>query len=119
MTKCQDIVVLEVAPLVSWTSYMVFASVASKPQMMAAMSRVEKLAQSDFSRGSYNKAGSSPWECLDFGDTIVHIMSEDQRDFYDVESFYATAEEVTLPFESQAPIDSPMSPQWSREEPQQ
>ena len=31
---------------------------------------------------------------LDFGDVVVHVMSEEQRNFYDMESFYGAAEEV-------------------------
>ena len=42
--KCLDIVALDVSPIASWTSYMVFCSVFSKPQLMAAMARVEKMA---------------------------------------------------------------------------
>lgn len=57
---------------------MVFASVRSKPQLMAAMSKLERLAKEDFDREAQNHAGGSPWECLDFGDTVVHVMSEEQ-----------------------------------------
>ena len=42
--KCLDINVLDVQSVASWTSYMVFCSVFSKPQLMAAMARVEKMA---------------------------------------------------------------------------
>ena len=33
---------------------------------------------------------------LDFGDVVVHVMSEEQRNFYDMESFYGAAEEVCI-----------------------
>ncbi len=36
----------------------------------------------------------SAWEVLDFGDVVVHCFSSELRDYYDLESFYATAEEV-------------------------
>ena len=32
---------------------------------------------------------------LDFGDVVVHVMSEDMRSYYDMESFYGAAEEVS------------------------
>ena len=35
---------------------------------------------------------------LDYGDVVVHVMTPEQRDFYDLESFYGAAEEVDLPF---------------------
>lgn len=38
----------------------------------------------------------SEWELLDFGDVVAHVMTPQQREFFDLESFYATAEEVVL-----------------------
>lgn len=39
---------------------------------------------------------SGSWEVLDFGDVVIHVMSEDQRDYYDLEGFYGAAEEVSI-----------------------
>ncbi len=57
---------------------MVYASVFSKPQLLAAMDRAEKAAVGKFDRTRQNVPGSSPWECLDFGDIVVHIMTVEQ-----------------------------------------
>ena len=32
---------------------------------------------------------------LDFGDVVIHVMSEEKRNYYDMESFYGAAEEVS------------------------
>lgn len=61
-TKCQDVIVYDVAPLISWTSYMVVCNVLSKPQLLAVMSRVEKAAVEEWGREKKNVPGSSPWE---------------------------------------------------------
>ena len=53
---------------------------------------------------------------LDYGDTIVHIMSVEQREYYDVESFYATAEEVELPFVQESLPAEMQAPKWTREQ---
>lgn len=90
-TKCQDIVVLHVEPLVSWTSYMVIVTVYSRPQLLAVLARVEKAAMEEFGREKQNLPGSSPWEAMDFGDVLVHIFTEEQRELYAIESFYAQA----------------------------
>ncbi|EFJ41254.1 hypothetical protein VOLCADRAFT_107771 [Volvox carteri f. nagariensis] len=34
----------------------------------------------------------------DFGDVVLHLFTNEQREYYDIESFYAAAEEVELPF---------------------
>jgi ribosomal silencing factor RsfS len=39
------------------------------------------------------------WELLDYGDVVVHILTADQRAYYDLEGFYGAAEEVSLPFD--------------------
>ena len=33
---------------------------------------------------------------LDYGDVVVHVLTPEQRDFYDLESFYGAAEEIEL-----------------------
>ena len=35
------------------------------------------------------------WEVLDFGDAVVHVFTAEQRGYYDLESFYGAAEEVS------------------------
>ncbi len=38
---------------------------------------------------------------------VVHILTAEQRDYYDLESFYGAAEEVPLPFdEAAADVDT-------------
>lgn len=50
---------------------------------------------------------SGGWELLDYGDVVVHILTAEQRDYYDLESFYGAAEEVPLPFgEAAADVDT-------------
>jgi len=36
------------------------------------------------------------WEVLDFGDAVIHVFTAEQREYYDLESFYGAAEEVRL-----------------------
>jgi hypothetical protein len=70
----------------------------SRPQLLAVLGRMEDAAQQDFGRTKQNSAGSSQWEVLDFGDVVVHVFIAEQREHYDIDSFYAAAEEVPLPF---------------------
>ncbi|KAF6258583.1 hypothetical protein COO60DRAFT_1518046 [Scenedesmus sp. NREL 46B-D3] len=97
-TKAADLSVLHVEPLVSWCSYMVLCTVMSRPQLLAVLGRMEDTAQQEFDRIKQNQAGSSQWEVLDFGDVVVHVFTADQREHYDIDSFYAAAEEVPLSF---------------------
>lgn len=40
------------------------------------------------------------WEVLDLQDVVVHVFTAEQREFFDLETFYGAAEEVELPFVS-------------------
>lgn len=114
-TRCTDIVVLDVAPIISWTSFLVIATVYSKPQLLAALARMEDAAETEFDMRRQNVPGSSPWEVLDFGDVVVHLFTAEQREYYDIESFYAAAPEVELPFgnEPEKEVGTSSLPQWS------
>lgn len=98
-TKGEDICVLHVAPLVYWTRYKVVTTVFSRPQLQAILAKVEKEAKEVHGREPASPAsGRSGWECLDFGDVVVHVLTAEARDYYDLESFYGAAEELDLPF---------------------
>ncbi|MEW5301999.1 MAG: hypothetical protein WDW38_008632 [Sanguina aurantia] len=114
-TRCTDIVVLDVAPIISWTSFLVIATVYSKPQLLAALARMEDAAETEFDTRRQNMPGSSPWEVLDFGEVCVHLFTAEQREYYDLESFYAAAPEVDLPFgnEPEKEVGTSSLPQWS------
>lgn len=36
------------------------------------------------------------WSLLDFGDIVVHIMTRDKRDYYNLEEMWADAEEISV-----------------------
>lgn len=109
-TKGEDTIVLHVGPLVYWTRYMVITTVFSRPQLNAILAKVEATAEEGHGRRPLNPApGTSAWELLDFGDVVVHVLTADQRDYYDLESFYGAAEEVDLPFIDGA---APEAPAW-------
>ena len=78
---------------------MVIATVFSRPQLNAMLAKVEAAALEQFDRRpAASAAGNSAWELLDYGDVVLHVMTADQREYYDLESFYGAAEEVDLPF---------------------
>jgi len=73
------------------------------------LAKVEKEAEEKHDRRAAAPAsGRSAWELLDFGDVVVHVLTAEQRDYYDLESFYGAAEELDLPFLK----ESNQAPAW-------
>lgn len=99
-------------------SYMVIATVFSRPQLNAVLGKIERAAAEEWGRKFTPTGGRSSWEMLDLGDVIVNVMSEDARLYYDLEGLYAQGTPVDLPFTRQKPAgvsqDGPSGvEQWS------
>ncbi|MFT0788833.1 RsfS/YbeB/iojap family protein [Synechococcus sp. H55.10] len=40
---------------------------------------------------------SGSWILIDYADLIVHVLMQEERDYYDLESFWIQAQRVDLP----------------------
>ena len=54
---------------------------------------MEKLGESMLGREGHR--GNS-WELLDYGSVVVHVFTEEAREFYDLERLWADAEQVDI-----------------------
>lgn len=102
--KAADIRVLFVKPLVYWTRFFIIATAFSRPQIDAIGSKIKDLAEQQYGRVATGDTKPNTWTLYDFGDVVVHIFLPPERDFYDLEEFYANAPPVDLPFENQPPF---------------
>lgn len=94
--KAEDIVILDVRELSSVTDYFVLASGTSEPHLRAIVDEIaEKLRDEEGLRpravdGTFQAA----WVVLDYFDVIVHVMREDVRQRYDLETLWGDAPRV-------------------------
>jgi len=93
--KAENVVILGVEALVSYTSYVVVASGRSIRQVQALASHLERAARNEGVRplGTEGVDGGG-WALLDYGDAVVHIFRYEERDFYDLEGLWADAQRV-------------------------
>lgn len=89
--KAERIELMDVRKKTSITSYMVVCSGNSDVHVKAIAERIaEKMREKGHKPSKRSLGdGASGWLLLDYGDVIVHVMLEDKRQFYDLESLWA------------------------------
>lgn len=94
--KAEDIVILDVRELSSVTDYFVLASGTSEPHLRAILDEItDKLrADHDVRPRAVDGTFRAGWVVLDFFDVIVHVMRQDVRDRYDLETLWGDAPRI-------------------------
>ena len=87
--KAVNPVAIDVTKISSLTDFMVIASGTSN-RHIAAMSEhiLEGLRETNISGIKIEGQGGDDWVLVDAGDVVIHLMSADAREFYDLESLW-------------------------------
>ena len=76
--------------------YFIVATGESSVQLRALEERVrERLKAAGFTPKGV-EGPSTRWILIDYGFIVVHVMSPEARDFYDLEGLWADAERLTV-----------------------
>ena len=96
----RDIVVLKVDEMTVITDYMVIATGTSSTQVRALADNVEEqLEKLDVFAKRREGMGEGRWCVLDYGDVMVHIFHEQDREYYQLERLWSDGtNELTLDF---------------------
>ncbi|MEH6345118.1 MAG: ribosome silencing factor [Bermanella sp.] len=91
--KAQDITVLDVTGRTSVTDTMIIATGTSSRHAQALAENVSEKAKAagEMPLGSEGR-GDSDWVLIDLGDVVVHVMTAQSREYYDLESLWSGAE---------------------------
>jgi ribosome-associated protein len=91
--QAADVVVLDVATLLTITDYFVICSVSSAPQLKAVTEAVEERIRTELDRRPVRREGDADggWLLLDYIDVVVHVFGEDERAYYDLERLWSDA----------------------------
>src|SRR6476661_8275724 len=94
--KAENIMVLDVRKLSSVTDYFVVASGTSEPHLRAITDEItDKLrAEHDLRPRAVDGTLQTAWVVLDYFDVIVHVMRQDVRERYDLETLWGDAPRV-------------------------
>jgi len=87
--KAVDPVAIDVKKISSLADFMVIASGTSNRHITAISERIiEGLREEDISGIKIEGLAGDDWLLVDAGDVIVHLMSSEAREFYDLESLW-------------------------------
>src|SRR5205823_7155976 len=91
--KAEDIVVLDLRGIASFTDFFVICSGTSEPQLKAIANEIETRLRKDYSLRPLAVDGfpASQWMVLDYLQVVVHIFHRDKRAFYSLEGLWGDA----------------------------
>jgi ribosome-associated protein len=94
--KAEDIVILDVREVSSVTDYFVIASGTSEPHLRAIVDEITDKLREEHNLKAKAVDGTlhTAWVVLDYFDVIVHVMRQDVRDRYDLETLWGDAPRV-------------------------
>ncbi len=95
--KGQDVTVLDVSGLNSWTDYFVIVTITSGAHWQGLYKQIKDyIAENDMQvHVTSNKSPQGDdWNLIDLGTVVVHLMSKDARDFYELEKLWHAAKKL-------------------------
>lgn len=97
-TKGQNVMVLDLRPLVSFTDYFVLVTGTSNRHVQALADKVHLKLKKDHRLLPLTFEGfeSGQWVLLDYGDFVIHIFQPETRDYYALEEFWGHAPRLAV-----------------------
>ncbi|MBV5306346.1 MAG: ribosome silencing factor [Desulfobulbaceae bacterium] len=95
--KAEELVILDVKGISSFTDYFVIMNGRSTRHVQGLAESIEKEMRAKRANTS-NAEGleEGMWVLLDFDDVVVHIFYHEQRKFYDLESLWHDARQISI-----------------------
>ncbi len=106
--KAEELVVLDVRGLASFTDYFVIMSGQSTRHVQALAEAMEERLRAKRASSKHSEGlREGLWVLLDLGDVVVHVFYHEQRRFYDLEGLWHDAPRLDVAVLLQAPAEPP------------
>ncbi|WAM30708.1 ribosome silencing factor [Caldicellulosiruptor naganoensis] len=92
--KAQDIVVLDISKLTIIADYFIICSASNIQHVKALVDEIEEKSPAQILRIEGRE--SYRWVVVDYGDIILHIFHEKEREFYNLERLWIDAQKVEI-----------------------
>lgn len=95
--KATDVVILDVGELVGITEYFVIVSTGNPRQLDTVIDEIHAALKTG-GRAPLRREGTTldGWMVLDYGDVVIHVFTETQREYYDLERLWADAPRIEV-----------------------
>ena len=108
--KAVDIRLIRVEEISSLADWFLICSGLTDVQVRAIARSVEETLELEAGRLPLRREGQSEgrWVLLDYGELIVHVLTPQERAYYDLESFWGHGEQERYHSPGPAPAGSPL-----------
>lgn len=96
--KAKQVVILDIRSISPIADYFVICHGSSTVQVKAIVDQVEEKVREERGLHPHHVEGyaNARWVLLDYGDVVVHVFHEHERDFYNLERIWGDAKTVEL-----------------------
>jgi ribosome-associated protein len=96
-TKAEDLVILDVRGLTTFTDYFLIMNGRSTRHVQSLAEAIEaKFRSKRIKTSSAEGLREGMWVLLDFDNVVVHIFYHEQRKFYDLEGLWSEGKRVEI-----------------------
>jgi len=95
--KANNIVILDISELSEISDYFIIASGSNQNQVQAIADNVEeKLSLADIKGKKIEGFKNAEWILMDYNDFVIHVFSDEFREFYGLEKIWSDAKRVEV-----------------------
>jgi len=96
--KGEEITLLDLRPDALMADFLVIANGNSDRQLKALHENIRQGIKDNYDKTPYSVDGTaeSGWILFDYGDVIVHLFTEEERHYYDIEGLWREKSQVLL-----------------------
>jgi len=98
-----NVLVMDIHEVAGWADYFVLATSTSSTHMRGLQKHIDEFLKAE-DISLLNKpevSDDQKWLLMDAGNVVIHIMSEEARRFYDLESLWFNAPRFAVAFDGQ------------------
>ncbi|MFO7850558.1 MAG: ribosome silencing factor [Spirochaetia bacterium] len=86
----ENTIVIDVSEESSWTDYFIISTINSTGHLKGVVRHVKQFLREENMEmiHRHKRIAEDGWELMDCGNMVIHLMSKEMRDFYDLEKLW-------------------------------